>query len=86
MRAEGRTDGWTGWTQMTKLIVTFSSCLKATKTIGEAELRFVRLLNKAEMTNFLKHPVLFTERLLSPIAFHVDPQHYVDFTTEFSLL
>jgi hypothetical protein len=70
---------------MTKLIVAFSSCLKALKIIGKAELNFARLLNKAEMTNCLKLPVLFNERLLSPTAFHVDPEYCVEFTTKFNL-
>jgi hypothetical protein len=78
---------------MTKLIVAFSSCLKAPKfiqaiSVGKAEHHFALLLNKLEMTNYsyLKLPVLVTERLTSPIAFHVDPEYYAGFTTKFSLL
>jgi hypothetical protein len=76
---------------MTKLIVAFSSCLKAPKfiqaiSVGKAEHHFALLLNKPEMTNYLQLPVLVTERLTSPIAFHVDPEYYAGFTTEFSLL
>jgi hypothetical protein len=71
---------------MTKLIVASSSCLKAPKIIGKAELHFAQLYNKDDMTNCLKLPVLFTERLPTSIEFYVDPEYYVDFTTEFSLL
>jgi hypothetical protein len=65
---------------MTKLIVAFSSCLNAHKFIqaiyvGNVEHHFAVLLNKPEMTNCLKTPIHVTERLTSPIAFHVDPEY-----------